>query len=271
MARGDQEAQPGYAVGYVPIAPRPTRCTQDPLTDQKVRWAGMKHEDLLKHLPLHASSMSVTKLDAKVGASYMLAAVTAEAGFYRVTLDYAKYQVRTVGPDACTSGTPTGTAGVFRVGVGVRVTAILQTVRANLDLGGLGAIGLAVEAGLANGSLQVDIIGVDSKDVTTLIPLPSDIDPSSIIAALQAVATIKAKIHDEATVLRPHVMAMEARTPKSLDDLPGLLSRLLAEDCVQPSDAVSPPRPAPQGLTPPGACAPTERPVPVVRVLPRVR
>jgi len=52
------------------------------------------------------------------------------------------------------------------------------------------------------------VIGIDSPDVTNLIPLTSEIDQTSIQGALQALASIKTKISEADTRLTPHVVAI---------------------------------------------------------------
>ena len=95
-----------------------------------------------------------------------------------------------------------------RVGVGLRLVAELSTSKANLDLGSLLAIGINAKSGNLKGSLFVNVIGVDSSDITNLIPLSMVIDETSIQAALQSLAAIKSKIYDAKTQLTPHVVAV---------------------------------------------------------------
>jgi len=75
-----------------------------------------------------------------------------------------KYRVEDVSEGADGSGESLGTA---RIGVGLRIKAVVQTTEVGLNLGSLIAIG-------------AEVIGIDSPDVTNLIPLTSEIDQTSI-------------------------------------------------------------------------------------------
>jgi len=92
--------------------------------------------------------------------------------------------------------------------VGLRIKAVVQTTEVGLNLGSLIAIGAEARRGTLRGGISVDVIGIDSPDVTNLIPLTSEIDQTSIQGALQALASIKTKISEADTRLTPHVVAI---------------------------------------------------------------
>ena len=72
----------------------------------------------------------------------------------------------------------------------------------------MSSIGIAAKAGKAKGTLMIEVVGIKSKEVTTLLPLPSEINQTTIQNAMQALATIKSKIYDTGTDLYPQVMAI---------------------------------------------------------------
>ena len=57
--------------------------------------------------------------------------------------------------------------------------------------------------------MSIDVIGMESNQITDLIPLPSEISPTSIQNSLQALAAIKTKIYDEHTRLFPQIIAIK--------------------------------------------------------------
>ncbi len=168
----------------------------------EVPWPGRTSSDINNLLPNHSASVVTYKRDLMLGLSYLPASVSAEKGEYRVVMDYIKYR------DEIITDANGKYLGNGRVGVGLRLVADLKTSKANLDLGSLALIGLNAKLGYLKGSLYVNVIGVDSQDVTNLIPLSSVIDETAIQNALQSLAAIKSKIHDPSTTLTPHIVAV---------------------------------------------------------------
>jgi hypothetical protein len=78
-----------------------------------------------------------------------------------------------------------------------------------VNLGDLFALGLAAEANHLEGTLSVDVIGMDSKDITNILPFQSEINKTTIQNVMQALASIKAKIYDKDTDLYPHILSVK--------------------------------------------------------------
>ncbi|MBK7524812.1 MAG: hypothetical protein IPN49_12190 [Saprospiraceae bacterium] len=100
--------------------------------------------------------------------------------------------------------------GYKRVGVGLRIIANVTAMESGINLGDLFSIGLAAKANKITGNLMLEVIGIKSKDVTSVLPLPSEINQSTIQSAMQAMATIKSKIYENGTELYPQVMAIKS-------------------------------------------------------------
>lgn len=163
-----------------------------------------KHR-ILQFLPNEAVYVTITKIDTEGSISYGPASVSVSKGQYTVTLDYAKFTTLKV-----YDGTSESCDGFAKVGVGLRVTANIKTNKSNLDIGNLFGLGLAAKREKLLGTLSVDVIGLESPEITTIIPLPSEISPSSIQTVLQAIATIKSKIYDESTRLYPQIVSIKS-------------------------------------------------------------
>jgi len=187
----------------LPISPVPSeRVTflDDAGTQRSEGWAQLTKAEILGLLPNQECLSSTTQLDATGGATFLSAGITAEAGEYTSTLDYALFRVEPITPGL----TASNRSGQAHVGVTIRIKADVMTTKAGVNLGSLMAIGAAAQEQSASGRLQVFVIGVDSADIVQLFPTPTVIDQTSIQKTLEAVASIKAKIADPQTTLRPH-------------------------------------------------------------------
>ena len=165
-------------------------------------WSQLAEKDIVQYglLPNEEALSSTTQLSGSGEVSFASAGISADAGEYTSTLDYSVFRIE---PLAASSGKSLGQS---HVGVSIRVKADVVTMTSNVNLGSLMAIGAAAQAAAARGKMQVYVIGIDSPDVIQLFPTPTTIDETSIQKTLEAVASIKAKIGDTATVLRPHVL-----------------------------------------------------------------
>lgn len=194
----------GVYKGYVPQDPRPS--THVNLFDQtqnkyvSVSWDSLPNANRKRALlPIQSAQVSVSnqKVDGNLG--YLDGSVSGEAGSYLVVMDYMKYRVEDVYHEGVLLGSG-------RIGVGLRIKADVTTSKSNLNLGSIVNIGIEASNDNLKGTISVDIIGIDSKDVTNLIPLNSDINETSIQAALQALASIKSKVW-EVDNITPHLLA----------------------------------------------------------------
>jgi hypothetical protein len=201
----------------------PPNCTQvlnewqptDPLPSKKVTytdcsgndvtvaWAQLDNEKIRKLLPNINAEISVAKLDLSGNITYLVAKASAGSGDYRVTMDYSQYLLEPV----IDSKTKTE-VGLGRIGVGMRMTADIHTIKADINLGSLFALGVAASMNKLRGTLRVDIFGIESNDVGNLIMLPSTLDEGSIQKTLESMAAIKAKISE--SNLTPYILAVKS-------------------------------------------------------------
>ena len=129
--------------------------------------------------------------------NYGASKVSSKNSYYRIVMDYAKYKNHHT------------LFGEAKVGVGLRIVAKVKTSNNKVNLGDLFALGLAAEANHLEGTLSVDVIGMDSKDITNIIPFQSEINKTTIQNVMQALASIKAKIYDKDTDLYPHILSIK--------------------------------------------------------------
>ncbi|SNR15535.1 hypothetical protein [Tenacibaculum jejuense] len=81
------------------------------------------------------------------------------------------------------------------IGVGLRVVARVTVLDANVNLSGLGVIGSEAKAGRLKGSLSVQTLGITGRSVSSALPLPSEINETTIQNAILSIGTIKAQLY----------------------------------------------------------------------------
>jgi len=200
---------------FVPTDPLPSPLVAyyDSTTGQEVTkaWAMLTNEQTRRLLPILHTDISVAKRDNSGNLTYLVAKATAEAGDYRVVMDYAQYRPETVTDDSAARTE----LGIGRIGIGMRMTADIHTNKADINLGSLFALGIAASTSTLSGQLSVDIIGIGSADVGNLMVSNAKIDETSIQKTLEAMAAIKTKIPDPGTTLTPFILAVKPTKPNT--------------------------------------------------------
>lgn len=178
-------------------------------------------EQVLSFLNNETVLVTIGQITDEGKITYLPVTVSAKSTSYKVIMDYMKFAT------LASRDKVTGELlGFRRVGVGLRMISLITTKEAGINIGDLSSIGAAAKSGKLNGTLMIEVVGIKSKEVTTLLPLPSEINQSTIQNAMQALATIKSKIYDNDTRLFPQVMAVKynktddtAATPTKINNL----------------------------------------------------
>ena len=166
-------------------------------------------DDILQFLNNENVLVSIGQFSIDGSISYIPIVISAKNSSYKVTMDYMKFA--TLGQKDDKTG---DFIGYKRVGIGLRLISLITTTEAGLNIGDLSSIGVGVKSGKIKGTMIIEVIGIKSKEITTTIPLPSEINPTTIQNAVQALATIKSKIYDSDTKLFPQVMAVKVERSK---------------------------------------------------------
>ena len=268
------ERSSGYT--YIPLDPLPVQtrpgrtCRYDEATGGLAK--GYKYKDLLDALPDNAVRMAIKEYDAKGKLSFGASSLGVEGRRYQVILDYInvdstniRFYIKVKGDEilevtrvdeadfpsakARTNLTPeaieklTGNIVIpVYVGVGLRLTADLQVVRGSLNLSSLGAIAAGVESGRASGSLVVQTIGVTGKQVSTSLPMPSELNQTTVQNAILALGSIKAVIYDgKNTTITPRITGIYLPMRAGTEELVNRIVSELARDevfwiipCIRP-------------------------------------
>ena len=151
---------------------------------------------LLRSFPNLVSNVTIYESNSK-GELSVKVGLSKKKTSYEVIYDFTQSQTIV--------DSSTGNETSLLVGVGVRMVAKLRTDKAGLNLGSL--IGLVADLDKVQGSIEVRVTGVGSRKINDIIPTPSDLSPSSIATALQAVATIKSLIYNSDTIITPQILA----------------------------------------------------------------
>jgi len=214
--QGCASAAPSYVAesafaGFRAITPRPHSGTNiykgGKLTF--VAWDQLTPDQIRDDLKIQTSAVYTEKIDASGKVTYGPAAVSAEAGSHLIYMDYMKFRPENVLADQKVVGT-----ALVEVGLRTRIRVVTNTQ--GLDLGGLFSIGVAAKRNQLRGELSVEVVGLDSKDVTLLVPLTADLSQESLQGAMLAIASIKAKLFDPDVKLRPYVLAVRKEVDSDL-------------------------------------------------------
>ncbi|SDS11818.1 hypothetical protein [Christiangramia echinicola] len=162
----------------------------------------LTREETLGFLNNETVLVSIGEINREGTINYLPITFSKKNTSYKITMDYMKYAT-------LAQISQNEFIGSKRVGIGLRLISLITTAESGINISDLYSIGLAAKEGKLSGTLIIEVIGIKSKEVTSLIPLPSEINQTTIQNAMQALATIKSKIYDEETSLYPQVMAVK--------------------------------------------------------------
>lgn len=118
------------------------------------------------------------------------------------------------------------------IGVGVRLTANVTVNEGKVDLGNLFALGTAANNQKISGTLVIQTLGISGESISPIIPMPSEITPSTIQNAILAIGTIKSKIYDEKTIIHPRVVGVNNTLVGDENKINDFISLLLLNPLV---------------------------------------
>lgn len=124
------------------------------------------------------------------------------------------------------------------VGIGLRLTANVAVTKGSTNLSSLGALSAAAEAGNVSGSLVVQTLGITGKSISTTLPLPSEINPTTIQNAILSLGSIKAVLYDRETQIAPRVVGIYNPIGGGPEFVNDIVSRLARDPAVWPRPCV---------------------------------
>lgn len=177
----------------------------------------LPNEEVLRILPNEEMNLIVGEVSDNGSIIYTPFSVTKKGHTYVVSMDYTKYtSVRmNEGDDESSKELFDHYTIIVKVGIGIRVTASFIAAEDSIRIGSLYGIGLAAQQNKISGTLKVQTIGISGKDISSLIPMPSEINVTTIQDAIQAIGGIKAKIYDTTNVtIQPQAFSIATMNNK---------------------------------------------------------
>jgi hypothetical protein len=199
--------------GYTPLDPLPI--TMDPSIANP-----------LDVLPDTTMRLAIGEFDADGSITYGPVKLGTAGNDYTVVVDYIQYTTKSIPVKLQivknSSGEPTTRVSISTspvdnaditivpvyIGVGLRLTANVQVISGSINLANLAVLGASAEAKQIAGTLVIQSLGISGEEIASAIPIPSDINSTTIQNALMAIGTIKAKIYDSKTKITPRVVAV---------------------------------------------------------------
>jgi hypothetical protein len=228
---GDPESAQSY--GYNPIDSLPITVLPANATRQKK----------LEALPDETMRLAIGQFDGKAGLSFGPVVAGVAGNSYVIVLDYTKFTTKSFGVkktpiggnklsvSLTTEADPDVVVPVY-VGVGLRLTANVAVKEGTIDLGNLFALGAAAQAKQISGTLVIQSLGLSGEGVSSLIPIPSEINPTTMQNALMAIGAIKSKIYDGNITVVPRVVGVYNNLGGGQETINGFISTILSKPLI---------------------------------------
>lgn len=174
-------------------------------------WRNMQQEDLDRVFCNEAVLVMVAEMQENGMYQFVPNGLSKKKHHYTVYTDYMKYtsvQLKNEKGEMVGNG---------RMGVGLRIRINLYTKVDGVVLTDIFSMTMAVKEGKANGSVSMEVLGLQSNDISRILPLPSEINEASVQNALNTMATIKSKVYESSTVLSPQLIAVKF-SPQALEE-----------------------------------------------------
>lgn len=224
LSKAKTPGDPTNAVsyGYQPIDPLPVAIGVDNGNGDIVfiGYKKVSNSRIMSSLPDETMRLAIGQVDGKGNVSFATAKLGYAGSSYIVILDYIKFDTKSlpvlIKKDSLNqvedfissfdyNTKPDAIIPVY-VGVGLRFTATITVNEGSVDLGNLFALGLAAESKKVTGTLIIQTLGISGKDISSLIPMPSQINTTTIQNAIMSLAAIKSKIYEDDAELNPRVV-----------------------------------------------------------------
>lgn len=157
-------------------------------------------------LPNELSHKNIIMVTPKGEISYSAIELSKAKHTYVIKTDYIKYTTLNVKKDSETGEI----IGMARIGVGMRIEAVINTSKTGLTVTDLYALGAnSGKGGGLKGHITCSIMGIEAEEITGGFPVNAEITPTSIAATLQALTMVKQAIYDSESHLTPQVLEIK--------------------------------------------------------------
>jgi 5-hydroxyisourate hydrolase-like protein (transthyretin family) len=166
--------------------------------------------------------ISVEQRDSSGRFSYIGTGGKVARGTYRITFDYVNYMNKSIQLSEVQSA-------IGRIGVGLRVTATLDTENNDIDISGLLPIGLAAKDRKVSGQIEYYVYGMSNDKISVAAPTPKTLDLSSIQEAFEAAAKTKVMFNLDETILEPYLIGLARVSSRDADKIGEIATERLAK------------------------------------------
>lgn len=212
---GSPNNAPSY--GYTPIDPLPVQLTAPPATP-----TDSKNQMMLEKFPDETVRLAIGQFQANGSISFGPAKIGTAGNSYVVVLDYIKFDTKSLGVEITQSREESGRESrnasrndqnpsllvPVYIGIGLRLTANVTVREGTVDLGNLLALGVSAQTKQIFGTLVIQTLGISGEGVSGIIPLPSEINQTSVQNAIQSLGAIRANIYSDKTKISPRVVGI---------------------------------------------------------------
>lgn len=199
-------------IDFIPIAPiqisaNVTSLSSDnQIKSQSPLEMSINKKSVLNFIPNESMETTIQRFNRDGSVSYLYSGKSVKKGTYRLIIDYNKYVIQTI---ENSKDSEEDCVGYAKIGVGLRIVVNITALKNNIDISSLVALGNAAKENLVSGSVGYEVLGVESKEITAVLPINSEITSSVNQVFLQAIGIVKGKIYDSSTRLYPQVIAVK--------------------------------------------------------------
>lgn len=118
------------------------------------------------------------------------------------------------------------------VGIGLRVTASIESSKGEGKITGLGSISAQAESSGLKGFLVTQTLGINGPGVASALPIQSELNPTTAQNAIVSVGSIKALLYKNGTTVAPRVVGLYLPFPGGKPFVNAIVSELSKERVV---------------------------------------
>ncbi|VUZ22659.1 Uncharacterised protein [uncultured Comamonas sp.] len=194
------------SIDYIPIPPIPAGgYTETKVENNKIiitpqNWNIGEESAKKNNALLNNIATNIAYSDHGGGAK--LASFSADHNRKQYVIDFMKFRIEPM-TNSENLNTPIGWA---RVGVGLRI--IVDITKSSGEISGsLLALAASAKANKTQGSISVELIGIDSPEVTASMPFTVELSEGNIQKVIETLAIVKTKLYDNTTTIHPNFIS----------------------------------------------------------------
>lgn len=197
-------------IDFIPISPIQVKSlvlstsSENKIINLSTTEMSIDKQSVLNFVPNESMETTIQKFTESGDLEYHYSGRSVKKGTYRLTIDYNKYIIQNIN-----NTNENDCFGYAKIGIGLRIVANISALENNIDISSLVAIGNAAQKGDIAGTVGYQVIGIESKEITAILPINSEITSSINQVFLQALGVVKGKIYDKATRLHPQIIAIK--------------------------------------------------------------